>query len=427
MTIGNNTFRRAISGRRTTYASNGGVVSDGNYGTLIFTEGKSWNGGDNPMYQKLIDRGLNATNGYLVKRAKLLYSVPATANREWVTSSLGFKRAVIRTYGSETVVPGWSASIVSDLTNKAMEKLYDKLSKEENSLSGFEFLGEFRETLHSIKHPAEALAKYCNQQASQRLDKFNGTKPKGPKKSRRPKLRGINDNRPRPQNQTLANTAAASWLELKFGAEPLVKTLQAAADAAVRTFPKEGAVKILRAVETQKVGSTSYVPSTSWGTTGAYHQRIENLYEYTVELKARVKYDGRYDGMSQLEQLKAQSGLTFAQVLPVAWELTPLSVFMDYFVNVSGILNAAVTNTSNVLSVDRYVTRKLIRRSYINWLQSSWPTLYDVKTEGIQTIYFKEYERAKWEMSIPTISFTTPAESITQMSNLAAFLKLAFF
>ncbi len=392
-------------------------------------EGKKWNGTDDPVFKKKIERLESATNAYQFDRSRLIYALPA---RQKIIYSPVYSNTTLReamSYGSVTDPLSWSSYEIDYNTNLAVHKIFAKIRDLESPIAGLEFLGEFRETIKAIRNPAEALAAYANKHASKQLDRL--TK----RRSRRAILKSKYSSKPKLLEKRLiredadwSRTLAASVLEFNFGAAPLVKTLQAAAQAAVQTFPHQGAVKILKSTFKSSVGRVGPRINTSVGSLSLYQQDADE-YEYSVTIVCRVKYAGQYDGMSQLEQLAALSGLSWPKVLPVLWELAPLSVFVDYFANVGSVLEAATTSLANVVSVDRYVTRQLIRRTSLNFVPAvvSNAVIAQESSGGAVTHYYKRYTREAWALVIPTLVFTTPASSLKKLGNLASFLRLALF
>lgn len=424
MTTGNRTSNLALSGSR--YAvTNGGVsITQESFGVLNTTVGKSWVGGDNPMYQSLIDQTLSATNNYTLNVSKVLFARSARSLVQPATNN-GYRWTYHSTYGQGNNTVAWDVLLVSKLTNAAMTRLYGKLYELQASYGGLELLAEFRSTIHMIKHPAEALAAYTNERASKLIAaKQEHLRKKDmilrSRANKRTIIRRLNR-----EEKAFTRMLSASWLEFRFGAKPFIDTLAAMADVSLEVFPSEGAVKLLKVTE-KSVFTTVRTQVIGFGNQ-AYTEVFEEDWEYTVQLKARVRYAGQYDGMSQLELLKAKGGFELKQGIPLAWELAPLSVFIDYFVNVGDILQASMTETKDVKSVDRYITRKLIRRSRIDFNPVGWgPMVYPPTRQGLVVTYYKQYSREKWAMTIPSLTFTTPADSLIKSTNLLAFVNLAF-
>lgn len=391
--------------------------------------GKKWTGADNPGYRLKIEQGQSATNAYTREENLMLFAKPMrTRCLAYTKPWNGFNLIEAEHYGyGDPTVPSWNELLVSDLTNLTMSKLYGVLQDIANPVNGLEFLAEFRKSVQMIKNPAKSLGDYLNKHLSKQVKLYSQHKRamdsihRVPGLTSKQRLRKLT----REANRW-GNLAASLRLEYKMGWEPLVKTVGAAAEAATEAFPSKGIIRTFRKSSYKKVASTSYDVSSA-GRTGWETHHIDE-YEYKVTLVMRVRYSGQYDGMGELDQLKARSGFMKSQLIPLAWELAPLSVFADYFANVGQILAASMTDTKDVVSVDRYVTRKLLRRRTI----VSRPSIYGPKDplfeqQGLVVAYSGKYTREKWSMSIPPLRFTTPADSMAQTMNLAAFVKLAFF
>lgn len=436
MTIGNKQSVVKLWGYRNDVTMYGQYVYDALWNPTVWNHmGKRWVGEDNPNYQMLIKQGLVATNNYSSNFGKVIHAEPGSIYATTDGSSGfidGYYRQVNYThFGSHHSEPLWDNSLISSMTNACMGKMYNKIDSLNRKVGGFEFLGEFRDTLHLIKHPAESLAAYANKKATAHLTKVI--------KSRR-RIAWLNDNpknyyrskkfhfvRPKPsmlkrvkyEEKQLRRLISRSWLEFNFGAAPLIQELQAAADAAVETFPDKGSTKILRSTTTEQRETTVLGPRTGAGVV-VYQEEITSVWEYRVTLVARVKYDGRYDGMSELQQLASRSGFTLRNLIPAAWELAPLSVFFDYFANVGTVLSAFATETRGV-TVDRYVKRRLLRRTSVVFEVPARAQYAEVNPGNIVT-YYTQYDRERWVMSIPTFTFTNPLSSVAKMANLAAFI-----
>lgn len=425
MTIGGTLVTKMDRGLRQGILTSGGKIVQDPHGTLYTPIGKQWNGSDDPLYRQKIERGLSATNAYSVTSNKRLF---ARAARLYMLSAqaIGFKEIEHRTFGQGGNTVTWDQLVITNNTNAAMAKLYMKLNREQVTYGGFELLAEFRDTIRMIKRPAESLAAYLNERASKLIALKTESKNRSDAILRSKGSKSTIRRRLNKEQSDLRRMVSASWLELQFGVKPLLGTLADMADTSLEIFPREGAVKILTASSTERVRKVTRT-QTGFGNVSYVTNIIED-YEYKVELKARVRYAGQYDGMSPLELLKAKGGFTLTQLVPLAWELAPLSVFVDYFVNVGDILTACMTETKNVTSVDRYISRKLIRRQEITLAIPVWGIRDPNRSnDGLVLDYFKLYTREKYVMSIPPVMFTSPADSLSKQLNLLAFLDLAFF
>lgn len=423
MTTANHQVAVRLYGKSKTIHSDGHMSSTDSYGNNLLYVGKRWVGDNDPAFALKISRLQSATNKYDMYQNKFIYTRDA---RMAVNGGpAGAKYSYLSTFGQGGLSASFSSDIISKLTNACMMSIYKKVAKEQQSIQGLPFLGEFRNTVHMIKHPAEALARYANQRAHRLIQAklesaARSNRIRRRKASKKSIIRALNR-----EARDLRKTIAASYLELKFGAQPLIADLRSAAELAYASFPTNGSIKLFNSTFVDRV-TTSRDVATVFGGTHTYVETIQEEYEYKVHIKARYAYRGQYDGMSYLELLKAKSGFTMNDVVPALWELAPLSVFVDQFVNVSSILTACCTETHDVVSVDRYVTRRLIRRNRIAFRKSSYGAfLYPPTREGLVVSLHKHYSREKWAMNIPSIAFTTPIGELKSLT-LAAFLDLAF-
>lgn len=399
-----------------------------NWTTLTTTVGKAQTGDDNPKYREVIaDKG-QATNNYEVLTTKQLLVKSARFDADVLPAYhryYGYTDIFISTLSHGINEGNFNEEQIADNTDICMGKIFKKLAQDQLSFGGLELLAEFRDTLHMIKHPAEALASYLNTKASRMLDKrlkHNRKREwiKRQKLSNKEKIRRL------AREERLFNkTVASSWLELQFGAKPFVNSIIDIAQTSVDVFPSKGSTKLFTA--THKSNLTEELVDLNRGS--GFHkinETINNWHEYEVKIKARKTYSGEYDGMSTLQYLSRKGGFTLPQVAPLLWELTPLSVFADMFVNVGDVLQASVTETQQVTSVDIYATSKIIRRRQLE-IFPLYDYTFNVKPstrEGTLITLFKKYKRKAGSLEIPSLRFSTPVDNLGQTLNLSAFLYL---
>lgn len=391
-------------------------------GGPYFKIGKRWVGNDNPAFMQLISRQSSATNKYDLYLRKLVVQQPAET---YIANSLNNKWSYQSCYSSGNFGhQGFDEAIVTRLTGEAYNTIHKKLQKDRDSYNGFEFLAEFHKAVKMIRNPAEALAGYLNRRAEDavRLKAMSAERSARIRRSRARRSTIIQ--RLNREARHLSKALASLRLETQYGWKPLVSELEGIASLAYKSFPSKGAVKIFKA-HRKDTTTVSFRDNVTIGDTifDIYESRT---YEYTVELKARQTYTGRYDGMGFLELLAAKGGFRINRLLPLAWELTPLSVFVDMFVNVGDILSASMAETADLSSVDRYVTRRCIIRKEIVPRAPVYGQFIVPPRNGAVVVTEKHYSREKWALGIPPLTFTIPAIGSGQSGNLLALFYNAY-
>ncbi len=437
MTIGNQMVNfQQLNYRRVVTNANVVLIQDP-VSFVYLQAGKSWSGGDLPGWKTKIAQGADATNSYNLKVRKIVSKKQGYTKGPTNTNE-GYKEMEHRTFGVAGPPNTWSASIIAENTNLAMHKLFKRIDELNNSVNGLENLGEFMSTIRMIRNPAKSIADYLNsttrkignlQRASERAQKAirKRTKKSGKPLSKRSKARLAAQ-----EANRLKKAIAGSILEFNYGVKPLAGEIQNAVDAALGIFPEEGieVVKASHTFETEAFIDSGVQPFGN----RSFMQEHRDRYIYTVSLIARVRNTPRYSGMSELEQLSSRSGFDMKRIVPTLWELAPMSVFIDMFAKVGDVLTAYATDTSQVLSVQRQVTRKLLRTSVATFRYNvndrySYQNP-DNYRPGVIVYYFKEYSREKWALSIPTLVFTIPGTRggiNSQLTSLSAFLSLTLF
>jgi len=225
----------------------------------------------------------------------------------------------------------------TDLSNddtKALTRFYEKLRKERSQMNGLQFLGELRESLHMITHPADAIWKGLEQYISLLGKRKKGVAPGLTKRQKASAWKGI---------------IAGTWLEVSFGWKPLLMDTKDIAETVARlTIP---AVKHDRVTSYNETVSSDSTPDqtvpigNSTFLSGTRRSRITTTtsVKYTCGIKMDVA--GPSTGLARIAEV---SGFTLENFIPTVWELTPYSFLVDYFLNVGDVLNAATTSTVGV-------------------------------------------------------------------------------
>ncbi len=232
-------------------------------------------------------------------------------------------------------IPGTISSAAMDtahVDNEALKRVYRRIREERQQINGLQFIGELREALHMIRHPADSLIKGI----------------KGYDALLRKRKRGIRPNIPSDKKRKIwTDIVSGTWLEVSFGWKPFLSDIDDIAHTAARFIgPDKHRSRAVGRFEDSTADST-FTPARKIGT-----------YNYTKVLRRTATEYGRSyivglnvdllgpDG--SLARLRELSGFSLENFVPTAWELLPYSFLVDYFTNVGDVLEATCTATSNV-------------------------------------------------------------------------------
>jgi hypothetical protein len=201
--------------------------------------------------------------------------------------------------------------------NRGLAKAWDKLG---SHFEGLTALGELRETVRGIRHPAQALRKGLD-------DYLNGAR-----KVRRA-IRKSSKIPRKHKRDAYIDAVSGSWLEYSYGWAPLLNDIEDGF-AAFRERMGAPAVQRFRAVGHADLKA-------NWKQTGigiwySYSTRHSNPHFTTYVIYQGAAKSLLTSDASVLESL----GVYPAAFIPTAWELTPWSMVIDYFTNVGDVLNA---------------------------------------------------------------------------------------
>jgi hypothetical protein len=217
--------------------------------------------------------------------------------------------------------PPSSNGIAEDI---ARANFVSNCRKKQTSFQGGQFLGEIRETIHAIKHPADALRKG--------LSSYLGTVKK--------RARGFNS---KTSYGTVRRMLGGTWLEYAFGWAPLVSDIKAGAEALAKyngSFTPSLPVRS-RGVWEGILDESEYGIATFYGD-----------YSARIITKAKIvatMYGAMRSGIAlEVPTVSKTFGLGLRDFVPTVWELIPFSFVTDYFTNVGEILSAGCFDAGDV-------------------------------------------------------------------------------
>jgi len=391
---------------------------------------KTRTGADNPKYKELIQQGLNAANymyAYNQKVAWKLGRVNFTRfNAGEGKTYSGFSEAFIT---PNTVAAGIPTGLFNNAKNAAAIGIRQRIAKETTTVSGGVILGELRETLHMLRHPAESINRL--------LTKFIKDRELNLKRAQKLRVRNAKlksrERMPIPgytvKNGNLretSDTIAKSWLELVFGLDPFMSDIASILEAALPVYMEP---KIKRLTFTAQAAES--VSSASVITPSGSSIEVPSFTEWTDEVSCRytVGYKVEIQGVqSGWQRVIDQSGFNLREIIPTIWELLPWSFLIDYVSNIGDVIAANAVSLSNVawsFLTTRRTAKRVISAQGSRGKVASWD-LWAKFVNGNDYLSSSSIVEVKREAaSIPfgELRFSLP-EKKRQYQNMAALLWL---
>jgi len=394
--------------------SNSGAAYETQTGTCTAT--RTRDGIRNPGYKRKIAEGKNATTAMTGVWDTIDTTPLAPTSVVCYTPTYG----VTRHFDLEGDIihlvrnaPFSSNVSTTKCDNLAKANFYRAVRARRTAMQGMVFLGELRETLQMLRRPVAGL-----QDAMK--DYFRALK-KGKKANPE---RWIKD---------LGNV----WLEHSFGWLPLIHDIKDAGTAYDRVIKKRvsevtlisesAALEFDRTNELSGYDRAGAVRNQGCAVITAASTLIEqHKVRYRGAIRAQVEAPTWRDDA-------AQFGFTIEQFIPTVYELLPWSFLADYFSNLGDVLDASVTDVSNLTYVNRSViiktTNSTVRMVSPKLTQTmnvpGWNLISGESNRSTGRLSRKTVERTAGS-SIPMPSFQFESSlSDGQLGNIAALLSLA--
>lgn len=282
----------------------------------------------------------------------LLYT---TRGGKWLATAHSGKPEDIR--NRMPLANGWDldgkGSVVT-ASNKALNKLYEKMEQSEALLVAWK---ERQGALDLVATNVGRLVRIAR-----------AVKRRDPKIVRRVLKRN-------PAAKDIIKTPSGLWLEYHFAIVPTIMDIHHACGLLGYEFPVEKLSASSGAVSERNVGN------------GHYQWYMSELFD------TKVKLTGEIYSLNPNVTLATQLG--FGQPLSVAWEMTPFSWFVDYFVNVGDLVKNLQPRFPGVKT--RYNTTTVLIKSYG---KSGYRN-----TEPVNAIKFDIYESFYMKRSLGWPSF----------------------
>lgn len=275
-------------------------------------------GGSNANWRDVIARGGNATNNYDAIYHRYpgagvsLTATPATPG-DHVTFD-GF-------IGGMGPWFSWDKAVAAQVTGQATA---NALRRMRSGFSAGTFLGELREALTMMRHPAQSLRKLTDQYIGRaQAYRYEWLR------------RGLSRKYLRDASKALPDL----YLEYKFGWAPLAQDISAGYDAVNRAANKPTGMRLN--------GTARSHVSVPRFEAGGYNNFPTSAYRLRISKKVDVQYSARVVGSAKLKLgfgvPAFQAGSTIPDFIPTMWNLAPWSFLIDYFSNVGDVLEARAT------------------------------------------------------------------------------------
>jgi hypothetical protein len=336
---------------------------------------------------------------------------------------------IIRGYEKSASASGFThrTSTTPSQDAEALNKVYQKIRDEYQQFQGLTFLGELRETIHMIRHPADGLLKAT----SKYLDTLNIQRRKV-SKSVRPKRSSTPQDLIRRRRQAVKDGMANSWLELQFGWKPLIQDVQGLAETAARAIVGRSGRKTISATSSEARVTETLFEGVDGNSNGMYQVSYRNDMTTAASVRYLCGLSKEASGpVSSLSQLAKLSGLSYLEFVPTVYELLPWSFLIDYFLNLGDVIGAVCTDTSSVTWIN-----KTVRQVSVSTLTEFYSALPDdvlLKSGGLSGNHLTEREilhttlvRSKLaNLPLPPLVLKVPGTDSLKWFNMAALLAQA--
>lgn len=383
------------------YNVDGTVNLQSSSGRTITAHDSRTTGDNAPHWRKKLRQHVNASSslvgeGYLFRAGSCFGKQQQRSTKQWVLvdgvvdyGSIGFNAV--------------SSSISSAADNRARSKVLADYLRIRNNWRGGNFLAEVRETIHMFHHPLDT--------AYLKTIKW---------------LQSINDAKKRFKGDALAKALASDWLAYVFGLKPLVNDIQDAIPAWEKLWdPDNWDVHSLHGLgydRSQNTQTFQQTVSLQGGTAGT----INCTYDKVQSFVSAVKYYGQVKARpfgfgSQMEKF----GVDPFDVAPAVWEAIPFSWFVDYFVNVSEVLDGCRLWNAESAWMNRGVRNSsTVTAANVRTVSSdaTWQNR-EISGHGWFTAHFKVFRDAIGGVPHPNWVFKMPGFPSLRWLNIAAVLE----
>lgn len=362
---------------------------------IVLSWSNTRTGADNPLWRSNVMRGENATNALTATKYDVAYTL-GNIITSYLPTAYHYKGEGIRLTSEVLCTPSFPAlgidtTLKANALNSAAIGIRKRIHDQGTKISGLTFLGELRESIHMIRHPATALSQFLHGKLF----------PLWSAKNRIPKV-------------AFSRMLSDTWLEVCFGALPLMSDIGAIAEASLARCNEERIKRLAFTSQASKSSSSSGNISVTGGTAA----RMLYVQEDTDEVSCRftVGYRVEVSGCDNpLRNVISLSGFNLSEVIPAAWELLPWSFFIDYFSNIGDVISSSLVSTEDV-AWSSLTTRRVAKRDQSVLSSKAWsesPTA--VRVHGGSDFYssttLTQLERARAGIPFGTLRFDVPGRT----------------
>nr|UJQ85035.1 MAG: hypothetical protein 1 [Leviviridae sp.] len=234
-----------------------------------------------------------------------------------------------------------------DVEQNVLVGFLKKIRSEREAWGGQEFIGEFRETINSLRHPMSAMMDLGN-------DLVDAWSADPCRRQRTPrayrKCRRQAERRAAKLKRQVPASVGSAWLEFQFGMRPLASMVEAIGQQ-LTDFIEPGLKKVsYRGSDAKAVSFTRNATDINYA--NATFSEVHKT-EVTHKLRCQIHRTGNIEKGS-LEQLR-ETGFAWDSLVPTAWELLPMSVFIDYVSNIGDLISAGCVSLSGIVNTSQTV------------------------------------------------------------------------
>lgn len=298
----------------------------------------------------------------------------------------------------------------TDVYTASIIKFRKRLQEDRMHMNALVSGGELRETARMLMRPASALRDL--------VGKYAGQVSKNVRKRPGSSLRG------KPSRREVERVVADTYLEWTFGVKPLLSDTEAIAESLARAFEEARPIrrKLSAQASTQNAYDTvSYNASNRCAQSRTSLQRLTTgSVRYLAGLKAELQ-----PPPGSLASVRRATGTdTLDNFVPTVWQLLPWSFLIDYFINISDVLEAGATSTANVSWIQETLRTHTVihcntRSDFIN---PGWSMVSDISTTpGFVSASRVSIVRTPLEtVPYPSLTFNNPFGSLGKVANMFA-------
>ncbi len=368
-------------------------------------------GVDNPFYREQIAQHTDATTPFSAWKRTVTVQGSGSAEALYTRSGTDDDGNSITRVASERMngvfpfypyYPDADSRCDEEAYWDLMGKLHKLLYNRQNTAQAGVFLGEIREVVHLIRHPAESLYRLIMGSQFQRATAF-----------RKNKILQASWNSYRKVDRRKA--LSDFWLEMQYGWKPLINDIEDGLKAY-----NELSSKVIYESFVVTASSEQQGPVT---TTPYQHSRIAWLEDSWTNY--RTSYRAYGETYKNYGGAKAKLGISWGNFLPTVWELIPYSFLVDYFSNIGDVLNGVTLDYGVLRRVSATVKRQA--RTTVVFHGFSNPGFPDVTSVSgghpPVTLESKSITRSPGlNLSVPRVRLELPGVGSLKWANLGALI-----